>query len=226
MKQLFENLKNNFDFYLRNYITFSRKNYFEDNNLTNILINIYYYHIFKQYLSKNKSDNLTILDVGSKNWEYAKAQYFFFKSFNSNFTLNAIELDAYRLNSRFYNRYEIAKFYIKGLKNTNYFIGDFINHNLKYDYIIWILPFVSEYPLLKWGLPLKYFKPEKMLLHAYSLLKKDGELLIINQGEKEYLIQKKLNEKLNLNAFYFGEIENEFNIFKNKRYCSKIIKFI
>ena len=63
-----------------------------------------------------------------------------------------------------------------------YIAGDLLKHNQKYDYIIWYLPFITEYPLIKWGLPLKYFKPLKMLEHAYHLLNKNGELLIINQG--------------------------------------------
>ena len=95
----------------------------------------------------------------------------------------------------------------------------------KYDRIIWILPFITEYPLLRWGLPLKYFIPEKMLFHAYELLNPNGELLIINQGENEYKIQQSLNSKLSITGItYYGEQEDRFNLFRNKRFCCKIIK--
>ena len=97
-------------------------------------------------------------------------------------------------------------------------------HNEKYDYIIWILPFITEYPHVKWGLPLKYFRPEEMLSHAYSLLNENGEMLIFNQGENEYNIQKELISKLGLNCKLIGEVENEFNPYRNKRFCSIIVK--
>ena len=60
----------------------------------------------------------------------------------------------------------------------------------KYDYIIWFLPFVLYEPHKYWGLPKKYFYPEKLLDHAYNLLNQNGEMLIVNQGEKEFEVQK------------------------------------
>ena len=251
------NFRNGFNFFLRNLITFSRKNYYEapqelndifDNkeqeNLYNtlknkyglflsqnttrrlFLLNLYYLNIFDKYLSKKTTNNASILDIGSKNWEYVKSEYIFFQSFIKNFNLNGIELDAYRMCSNFYNRYEIAKFYTKDLPNTNYIRGDLLEHQQKYDYIIWILPFITKYPLVKWGLPLKYFKPQEMLKHAYNLLNPEGELLIINQGEEEYAIQQDLIGELDIPKIYLplGEIEDSFDLFKNKRYCSKLTK--
>lgn len=245
---MLDNLKNNFDFFLRSHITFSRKNYtenaddisdiavpedlkqkynialFEPSTTRLFLENIYFLMIFNKYFSKHTLDNVSVLDIGSKNWSYVKSEFLFFQSFTKAFNLSGIELDAYRLNSKFYTRYEVAKYYTQGLFNTNYIVGDFLKHTRKYDYIIWILPFVSEYPLIRWGLPLKYFNPESMLLHAYDLLNRNGELLIINQGENEYNIQLELNKKLNLHSENYGQIEDKYDLFKNKRYCSKIIK--
>ena len=253
MPYFIENLKNCFDFFLRNPV--SRKNYCEhpeslddifegveqeslyntlkakygdflSQNATrrNFILNLYYLNIFDKYLSSESKEDISILDVGSKNWEYAKSEYVFFKLFPKEFSLNGIELDAYRMCSNFYNRCEIAKFYTKDLPNTNYIKGDFLEHQQKYDYIIWILPFITEYPHVRWGLPLKYFKPKEMLLHAYNLLNPEGELLIINQGEEEYSIQQKLFNKAKLDYSPLGEIEDCFGIFRNKRYCSKLVK--
>ena len=253
MAYFIDNLRNNFDFLFRspfsrkNYTEKSEdlRDFFEneeeeifyqelkekygqdlENNSTQRIFgeNIYFLDVFDKYLTKKQKDNLAILDVGSKNWSYVKSEYLFFKSFSKNFALNGIELDAYRLSSNFYTRYEIAKFYTKNLSNTNYIVGDFLKHNQKYDYIIWILPFITEYPLVKWGLPLRYFKPEQMLNHAYDSLNDNGELLIINQGEEEYFIQQDLYKKLNFKPVLFGEIEDKLCLFKNKRFCSKIIK--
>ena len=66
----------------------------------------------------------------------------------------------------------------------------------------------------------------EMLIHAYNLLNCEGELLIINQGEEEYSIQQELLNKINIKDEYtpIGEIEDTFGIFKNKRYCSKLVK--
>ena len=197
---------------------------FNDLSDRNFLENIYYLNIFDKCLSKNDSDSISILDIGSKNWSYARSEYAFFNSFSKEFVLDGIELDAYRLCSNLYNRYEIAKFYTKNLSNANYIVGDFMQHDKKYDYIIWILPFITEYPLLKWGLPLKYFKPEKMLIHAYNSLKPHGEMLIINQGEKEYQIQQELNKNIQTMPIYFGELPDSYGLFMNKRYGCKIIK--
>lgn len=251
-----EDFKNRFDFFLRNNIRFSLKNYkenpynIEDINLSdkqkelylnlknkynliifdclnkrNFLENLYFLNIFDRYFSKKTNKDISILDIGSKNFSYVRSQYLFFTSFSSVKNLNGIELDAYRLCSNLYNRYEIAKFYKKDLLNTNFIAGDLLNHNQRYDYIIWILPFITRYPQIKWGLPLKYFKPEKMLIHAYNLLNKDGEMLIINQGEKEAIIQNDLIKKANLKvSLSFEKIEDEFELFKNERYCFKLIK--
>ena len=254
MKYFCTDLKNKLDFFLRNHITFSRKNYtekevntdtvFENDEQKNLysflkqkydlshlynysdinfLTNLYYLALFDKYINPEKKD-LSVLDIGSKNWSYAGSEYIFFKKYSYELLLNGIELDAYRLCTNLYTRYEIAKFYTKGFKNTNYIADDFMNHNKQYDYIIWILPFITEYPLLKWGLPLKYFKPEKMLEHAFNLLNDEGKILIINQGEKEFNIQKELNNKLQLNCNYIGEIDNVFSPFRNKRFCSIVSK--
>ena len=251
MVYFFDDLRNRFDFFLRSNLNFSRHNYTEEVNnelgkneielsdeqlkkynlsllkdlfQRNIEENIYFLNIFDKYLTKKHGLKISLLDIGSKNWNYVKSEYLFASSFCSEPYVNGIELDAYRLNTNLYSRFEIAKFYIKDLKNTNYIAGDFMKHNESYDYIIWILPFITEYPLQKWGLPLKYFKPKEMLNHAFNLLNKNGELLIINQGENEYKIQQNLNAELDLQAEYFGEIEDKFELFKHKRFGSKIIK--
>ncbi|MBR6126527.1 hypothetical protein IKQ21_02480 [bacterium] len=251
-----EDLKNRFDFFLRERITLSRKYYkevpyslsdiyftkeqndfyeklsqkynlspFEGLSVRNFLENLYFLDVFDKYISKKLKTETSILDIGSKNWSYVRSEYLYFKSFNEKVLLNGIELDAYRLSSDFYTRYEIARFYKKDLPDTNYIAGDFMKHNSEYDYIIWILPFVTEYPLIKWGLPLKYFKPQEMLLHAYNMLNEGGQMLIINQGEEEANIQKDLLKVTNISRESdFKEIEDHFNLFKNKRYCFTIVK--
>ena len=250
----FENIKNNIDFFIREHLNFSRKNYtetpedkvglfasqkalekektlFEKYDLAflktnttrlNYLENLYVLDILDQNIKIEQKNNLKILDLGCKNWAYAKGEYFFFKKYSPQITLDGIELDTNRLYTNFYSRGEVAKFNKKPLECTNYIKGDFLNHNEKYDFILWFLPFIFENPHLKWGLPFKYFQPQKMLAHAFQSLNPDGEILIVNQGEVEFEAQKKLCEELKISYSELGELKNEFLSFPHKMFGIKI----
>lgn len=260
MKYFVSNIKNNIDFFLRNKLVFSRKNYFEKNEdkdglfpdknsiqrekfllekynldylkshstVQNYLENLYTIDLLDKYLEITPKDNLSVLDVGCKNWFYAKGEYFFFNKYCEKLSLNGIELDPNRVYTNLYSRAEVAKFHLKDLQGVNYIKKDFLayklEHNEKYDFIIWILPFVAYEPLQKWGLPKKYFQPKEMLAHAYDSLKEGGELFIINQGEAEYEEQKKLCDELNILYSQVGEVDSFFINYKINRYALLIKK--
>lgn len=256
MKYNFNNLKNSFDFFLRQKLKLSRKNYSEKNedkvglftiqyliereeqivqkyNLAdlksnstcqNYLENLYITDLLDKYFKIDSADNLSVLDIGCKNWFYAKGEHSFFEMHSSSLKFDGIELDTNRLYSNFFSRGEVAKFYIKDLKGANYIEGDFLNHSDKYDHIVWILPFVVEFPLIKWGLPDGYFQPERMLKHAHESLKQGGKIFIINQGEIEYEIQKSLCEKLSIAYTPLNEVESDFYTYKIPRYGMLIEK--
>lgn len=213
IKYMFENLKNNFDFYIRSFTKFSRKNY--SGNPDNIESK-YLFDILDKYFPMDDKENVSVLDIGSKNWAYVKGEYDFFSRYCNFLKLDGVEIDAYRMNSDFYSRYEIAQFYIKNLDNVRYYPDNLLNINDQYDYIIWILPFVTPYPLLRWGLPEKFFMPEELLEHAYKLLNK--QMLIINQGVDEAQIQKKMLEVLCIKYKDLGVIKSNILEFKNDRY--------
>lgn len=218
---MYTELKNNIDFYLRNKFKISRKNFVEKNpNLVerNKKENLYTFDILSKYLDQTPKDFAKILDIGCKNWFYAKGEYNFFEKFCNKFELHGVELDAYRLYTNFYSRFETAKYYIQDLKNTKYIADNLLNLSEKYDYIIWFLPFVLETPLKYWGLPKKFFCPQKLLLHACNLLKSNGELLIINQGEIEAKEQEKFLKELGINYTYLGEIKSEYFQYQHKRF--------
>ena len=219
---MFNDLKNQIDFFIRNKTKFSRKN-FQEKNLINLEHNrleiLYTKNFLEIFFEKKSNDFARILDIGCKNWFYAQAEHEFFSSFCNEIILDGVELDPYRLYTNFYSRYEVAKFYTKNLINTNYITGNLLDINGEYDYIVWILPFVSITPHKYWGLPKKYFMPEKLLAHAYSLLKENGQMLIINQGETEAKIQKQYFTKLELNYKEMGLVPNEFVEYKHKRYA-------
>ena len=210
---MFNDLKNRFDFFIRSHTKFSRKNYRgEIENRESA----YVFDILNKYLKPDYQESLKVLDIGSKNWAYVRGEYNFFRQFTSKLFLDGVELDAYRLYSNLYSRYEAAMFYIKGLENVNYYPDNLLNIRGKYNYIIWLLPFVTPYPLKCWGLPMKYFMPEKLLKHAYELL--DGEMFIVNQGEEEAEIQKAMLEKLRIPYKFLGIISSKALEYKNLRY--------
>ena len=218
---MFEDLKNNFDFWIRSNIRFSRKNFVEKNKKLierNTKENQYTKDILERYFKKNRNLSTKVLDIGSKNWFYAKGEYEFFNEFLNEFYLDGVEIDAFRLYSNFYNRFEVAKYHIKDLKNANYIADNLLNLEEKYDYIIWFLPFILKEPHIKWGLPKKLFYPEKLLNHAFNLLNKQGQMLIINQGEFEAQTQKELLEKLSIKYADLGEITSTYFQYKHKRY--------
>lgn len=218
---MFEDLKNNIDFFIRNNTKFSRKNFVEkDLNILNRIKkeNFYTKDVLSKYITKIAKNSINVLDIGCKNWFYAQAEFDFFNELFSEVFLDGVELDAYRLYSNFYSRYETAKFYTKDLKNTTYIPNNLLNINKKYDYIIWFLPFVVENPHIFWGLPKKYFYPKRLLKHAYNILNSNGQMLIINQGKDEKDVQEKFLKELNIPYTFLGKIESKYFQYKNDRY--------
>ncbi|OGI02173.1 MAG: hypothetical protein A2Y25_04860 [Candidatus Melainabacteria bacterium GWF2_37_15] len=193
--RFFKNLHNEIDFFFRKNIKLSRKikeniEQTETSHITEWL----------QNLINVEKNNIKILDIGAKNWYYVKELYNFFKfnNFEKEIWLDGIEIDAFRVYIDLHTRYDHAMYYSKDLKNCRYIAGDFLKHNEKYDYITWFYPFVTENPLLEWGLPLSTFRPLEMLQHAVASLKPGGIIIIKNQDEKEYIIQENLFQQLNV----------------------------
>lgn len=218
---MFEDLKNSFDFFVRSKTRFSRKNFVEKNQELierNRLENLYTEELLSRFFSNLDKDGVSLLDIGCKNWFYAKGEFDFLRKRYAKFTMDGVELDAYRLYSNFYSRLEVAKYYTKELENTNYIVANLLELDKKYDYITWFLPFVVIQPHVFWGLPKKYFYPPKMLAHAYSLLNKNGEMLIINQTELEANVQRELLEELKIPYEFLGEIKSEYFQYSYPRY--------
>lgn len=171
-----------------------------------------------------ESENMNILDIGSRNFSYATSLQHFFLYYNSPLTprhifLDGIEIDPNRLMADLHTRKDYAQYYIENLVNTRYLTEDFLNYNEKqYNFITWFLPFLTPKPLLQWGLPLQYLKPNLMLEHSYSLLAKNGYMIILNQSSQETKIQMDLLEQKNiLYKLVYESYSNCFSPFKNHR---------
>lgn len=232
--------KNKFDFFIRQKTKLSRKNYSpkpqnvsdlipaseydltilkKDITRQNCIENLYVLDILDNYFRVYPKEDLKVLDIGSKNWNYAKGEYLFFKNHCHHLELTGVELDAYRLCWNLYSRKEIARYNIKYLPFAKYIADDFMNINDQFDYITWFLPFVGEYEHKMWGLPIEYFKPDKMLLHAKECLSDGGMMFIVNQGESEYWLQKQLCEDLKIPYKEIGLIKSDFSPYKLPRYA-------
>ena len=233
-------LKNKFDFFIRQKTKFSRQNYSpkaenvldivpdseydltilkKDITRQNCIENLYILDILDKYFRVYPKEDLNILDIGSKNWNYAKGEYIFFKHRCHYLKMTGVELDAHRLCWNLFSRQEIARYNIKYLPFANYIADDFMNVNGTFDYITWFLPFVGEYQHKKWGLPVKYFRPQEMLMHAKECLSDGGTMFIVNQGESEYWLQKQLCEDLGLPYRELGIIQSDFSPYRLPHYA-------
>ncbi|MDD3419864.1 MAG: hypothetical protein PHE78_04600 [Candidatus Gastranaerophilales bacterium] len=207
------------------------------------LENLYILELLEDYLKPERKNALSVLDIGSKNWSYAKAEHAFFAKFirhvefwkresdaktyikkEQGLTLDGIEVDAHRVYADFYSRKNAAEYYIQDLKGANYIVGDLMDHQGEYDFIVWVLPFVLERPHSLWGLPKKLFKPKEMLQKAYNSLKDGGTMLIVNQGQDEYEMQQKLFDEAQIIYMPCGEFKSSFLKYKNKRFVSLITR--
>ncbi|MEK7263563.1 MAG: hypothetical protein AAB071_03520 [Bacteroidota bacterium] len=175
-------------------------------------------------------ENISFLDVGVKNWAYVEGVYRFLEKHAEQFNLKGIELDAFRVYRNFYSRTDYARSFIQHLKHTSFECGDVMQHRSKYDIISCFLPFVFIEPTLAWGLPEKYFQPQKFIRHLFSLLKKDGILIIVNQGKDENDEQQKIFRECfsddELEIEWNGQMRESFFLYKYQRFgwrCSKKI---
>jgi len=198
-----------------------------DSTRRNYLENLYIIELLEKYIQiPDNRAFINVLDIGSKDWFYVQGEYRFFKYQNKEkeVELTGIELDAYRVYINFYSRFDAAEYHMRNLEGVRYIPGDFLFHQGEYDYITWFFPFLTEKPLLKWGLPLYYLRPEQMLKHAYRLLKPEGEMLIVNQEIKEYHIQQQLLNKLNIPYKAHGKFKSHFLDYTHNRYVITVKK--
>jgi hypothetical protein len=146
----------------------------------------------------------TIVDVGSRSFYYARVLSDLFKPRK----LTGIELDAFPLYRNLHTRYSYAQSYVKDLPGTSYLAADFLAYNEACDGMTMFYPFVTEYPLLAWDLPLTHFQPQQIFNHAFKLLPSGGWLFMVNHGEDEWQVAKRYAESTGflLKGFY---IEND-----------------
>lgn len=129
-----------------------------------------------------------LIDVGSKNFYYAPALHAFFQPQS----LTGIEVEGYRLYQDGHSRFDYAMAYIRGLTNTQYRVMDFCDFNEVVDGITCFYPFLEPKALVRWRLPLKFFRPELLAQTMARVLRPKGFVFMVNRGEGEGVIAKEL----------------------------------
>lgn len=124
----------------------------------------------------------TLLDIGSKNFYYARALTAAFQPRK----MAGIEIEGYRRYSDGYCRHDYAIHYLDGLRGASYHVADMRDWHGSAEVVSCWYPFVHPQTLLKWGLPLSQFDPATFFRQLGNLVEPGGHLLMVNQGVEEW----------------------------------------
>jgi hypothetical protein len=153
------------------------------------------------------------LDIGSGNWSYLPALVSWSRS-----PWDGVELDAHRRDWTLATRRAYAACMMRTCRDCRYFPGALTEFGGTYEGITWFLPYVRAETFSTTRLPRRYFAPEPMLAHAWSLLAPGGTMFVVNQGEEEMFVQDRLFARSGINAHCTGLLDSGFSPFHRPRY--------
>jgi hypothetical protein len=142
------------------------------------------------------------LDLGSKNFAYCVALEFFCRALwpGDSVDIVGIELDANRLYPSLYSRKGCAGYYTTLIPRGSYMVGDLndLVMDSKAEVVSWFFPFVSRKPFLSWGLPLRYFNPERDFASVSQMVLANEAVLLVYTytAEERDLSWQFLNKRL------------------------------
>jgi SAM-dependent methyltransferase len=154
------------------------------------------------------------LDVGSKNGSNLPA----FAAFAPG-RWDLVEVDAHRRYASLSTRRAHGERLARAFPGSRFIAGSVLELRGPYATITWILPFVDAAPHAAWGLPLRLFEPERLLLHVRDVLMPGGTLIVVNQGEVERDIQGQLFVTCGINARSGGKVRSPLSPFRSPRYA-------
>jgi hypothetical protein len=147
------------------------------------------------------------LDIGAQDWHYvfalerwlrhapadekAEATSLDKPVSSRQVSLTGIEVDGYGIYPDFHSRRDYAVTYAEQTQNAEvaYVVGDFLKHEGQdYDVVTLFYPFVTRYQLLLWGLPLRFFKPQRMIEKAAQITKFGGCFLVFTHSQREHAL--------------------------------------
>ncbi len=167
------------------------------------------------------SSSVRGVDVGSKDWYYLFAQERWLRWHNRKkdkpVALTGIELDGYEIHAGFHSRQGYARAYLEQTGNPEvcYRIGDFLEwKDGEQDIIFIFYPLLLRYHLLLWGLPLRYFAPEKILAKAAALTRPGGWLIVLCHTRREHEL-----------LLGFGRATGEYELLREGEVSSNLVDF-
>jgi SAM-dependent methyltransferase len=103
-------------------------------------------------------------------------------------TLRGIEIDGFGVYRDGYSRADHARAHAALAGNgTTFEVADFAGLSIPpQDLVTMFYPFLSAYPLLRWGSPISHLRPRRLLRAAVAALRPGGQLVVANQTETEF----------------------------------------
>lgn len=153
------------------------------------------------------------LEIGCRNFSYLPALHSYAPT-----AWDGVELDAF---ARYWDgrtRQAYGNFMAAQFEDCRYLPTSLLDVDGRYDLIVWFLPFVLVDPLLRWGLPRRFFQPAPLLAKAAALLAPAGSIFIVNQGRHEADEQQRLCEAVGLSCQALGEVTSVFSPFRKPRF--------
>lgn len=149
---------------------------------------------------------LVVADIGTRNFATAPVIDDLFARQGFAIDLHGIEVDAYRRLRDFRTRKNYGDFFARQARRARYHALDFCEWRAHCDFIFLLNPFVSEEPLLAWGLPLPKLRPRAIFERAAaSLTKYRGQLLLCCPTEEELEISAAHADAVGLVATHAAE---------------------
>jgi hypothetical protein len=123
-------------------------------------------------------------DVGSKDFVYAPA----LAAFTEGGAVHGVEIDGHVVYRDLYSRADHARAYARLAEpGATYHVRDFAEFRppAPATLITMFFPFVTEFALVRWGLPRRTYRPQEIFSHAVRLLEPGGLLVVVNHSFEE-----------------------------------------
>ena len=199
----------------------------------NYRINLYYLEIMEKMFNRlgiMPGKEINVVDIGCSSWFYVRGVYEFLgrwgmESGTRRVNLVGYEIDDYRPYFNFYSRFDYAKAFTERLPTqTRYIAGAFSRQENTFDIACQFFPFIFPKDHLEWGLPADLFSPIDLLEDAWLSLKKNGILLVMNQGLEEHTKQKELLSQLGIREKVSFKVESALLKYEIDHYVLGAVK--
>ena len=138
---------------------------------------------------------LIAADIGCRNFALAPVLHQLFQKLSVSSQIYGVEIDAHRRLANFRTRGDYGRFFANQVPSGQFEAIDFLQWRKDLDVAFLLNPFVSEDPILDWGLPKKFLKPTAILKHARELLERRQGILLLSSPEEEWEISFGLARK-------------------------------